>query len=162
MRITDVNTSQKTGQVKKKNKTGKSSSGSVFSIDAAENSSGGEAIQETQNLVNIQSVLSIDSIGLLSQASNEDYVKQQNISWGHDTIKHLEAIKYQILNGKVSYSSLLSLKERLNNIPINPADIKLRNIMMDIETRAAVEFEKLKRQTESAKLFINEDEVENG
>jgi hypothetical protein len=156
MRINDVNTSSKITSVKKKKgASGSTSASSVFSLDSTSTESAHDQIQETHNISNIQSVLSIDSIGILSQAANEEFIKHQNIIWGKDVLKQLEIIKYQILNGKVSYSSLLSLKERLNNIPINPNDHKLREIIEQIQIRAEVEIEKLAKVTDNIEFFIN-------
>lgn len=157
MKISDVNSGSKTDKTRKKKGADKASGGefsAIFDTPRAD----GSPIQEMHNIVNIQSVLSIDALNVLSNASNQDFIKQENISWGRDTLKHLESIKYQILNGKVSYSALLSLKERIQNIPINPSDIKLKDIVQEIEIRAAVELEKLKRMTESVNLF-KQDEV---
>ncbi len=154
MRIDGTSSAGKADGIKKKKGAGKSAPAGAFS--AALSASGSDTpIQETGGIIGVGSVLSIDSIGLLAQAGDEEFVKQQNVSWGKDVLDQLEAIKYQILNGKISYSTLLNLKERLNNIPVNPADHKLRSIVQEIEIRAAVELEKLKKLSESVQVFNN-------
>jgi hypothetical protein len=158
MRIDGTNSTSKTDKTRKKKGADKTGAADAFSAIFDTPQTTDSPIEATQNLVGIQSVLSIDALNVLSNASNQDYIKQENVNWGRDTLKHLEGIKYQILNGKVSYSALLTLQERLKNIPINPTDIKLKDIVQEIEVRAAVELEKLKRMTESVALF-KEDEI---
>ncbi len=158
MRIDGTNSSSKTDKTRKKKGADKSGATDAFSAIFETPETNDAPIQETHNLVSIQSVLTIDALNVLSNANNQDYLKQENIGWGRETLKHLEGIKYQILNGKISYSALLTLQERLKNIPINPTDIKLKDIVQEIEVRAAVELEKLKRMTETVNLF-KQDEV---
>ncbi len=152
MIITNINSGAKVRETGKKKNVGKSSQASAFSDimgAASENSD----VEQAPAAVNIGPVLSMDSLGFLSNINNEEFVKKQNIDWGKDVLTELNSIKYQILNGKISYSSLLSLKERLNNIPLNSSDYKLKQIIEDIEVRAAVELEKFKKLSEQTKLF---------
>jgi Class II flagellar assembly regulator len=159
MKITDANSSSKISSAKRKKNVGGSAGTSAFS-DIFGAASESAEVSSTPAPVNIGSVISPDSLGFLNNINNEEYTKKQNIEWGNDILKTLEGIKYQILNGKISYGSLLDLNQRLNNIPLNSADFKLKQIIEEIEVRAAVELEKYKKLSQETKLF-NDDSVFN-
>jgi hypothetical protein len=146
MIITDVKSGSKVNQTRRKGAS-KASSNDLFSLELEANSAPTQEVVQVQNTSNIQSVISIDTMGVFSNIANEEYIVKENIDWSKNLLKELENIKYQILNGKISYNTLLNLKERLNNIPINPSDVKLKQIVEDIEIRATVELEKLKKFT---------------
>lgn len=146
MLISDVKSGSKVNQTRRKGAS-KATGNDLFSLELEANSTPAQDVVQVQNTSNIQSVISIDTMGVFSNIANEENVRKQNVDWSKDLLKQLENIKYQILNGKISYNSLLNLKERLNNIPINPSDIKLQQIVEQIEIRAAVELEKLKKFT---------------
>ncbi len=150
MRINETNSSNKIASLKKK-KGVSEADGGLFSL-STDSADSAPAAQNAQNISNIQSVLSLDALNILSQVNDEEYTQKQNIEWGKDILKQLERFKYQILNGKISHNALLELQSRINNIPINPQDHKLRGIIEEIEIRAAVELEKLKRLTNSSEM----------
>jgi hypothetical protein len=155
MRITDTGSSSKVNNTKrKKGVSAASGTGAFAEIFGAEN--GVDAAPEASAPANVGSVLSLDSLNMLANLNNEEFVKKQNIDWGRDILSELESIKYQILNGKISYASLSNLKERLHNIPLNSQDNKLKQIVEEIEIRAAVELEKLMKISEQTKVFSNE------
>jgi hypothetical protein len=146
MLISDIKSGSKVNQTRRKGAS-KASGNDLFSLELEASSANAQEVAQVQNTSNIQSVISLDSMGVFSNIANEEYIVKENIDWSKNLLKELENIKYQILNGKISYNSLLNLKERLNNIPINPSDAKLKQIVEDIEIRAAVELEKLKKFT---------------
>jgi hypothetical protein len=158
MLINELNNNNRTTSVKRKklnNSSDKASFDSALSgLDASIEASS-VATSPAGNISNIQSLISLDALGILSQLGNEEFVKKQNIDWGKAILNELESIKHQILNGKISYTSLLSLKERLNNIPINSNDTKLKGIIEQIVIRAEVEIAKLNKLSKETKFFNN-------
>lgn len=156
MRISDVNSSSKTsGPKKKKGVTG---TGAFSAIFEAEESQAPAPVEAAPGISAMQPVLSLDALGLLANSSNEEFIKRENIDWGKGILQELNGIKHQILNGKISYASLSDLKDKLNNIPLNTQDSTLKQIIRDIEIRAAVEMEKLKKISEQTKVFTNQIE----
>lgn len=156
MFVNNISGNNKIDQTRKKKNVDNNSTSEIFSLDEPVQIEPQAQTQDAQNIVNIQSVLSIDSLNLLNGVMDKKYSSKLNLDWGFDVLKYLDQIKHQILNGKVSYSSLLSIRDRLNNIPIDPSDQRLAEIIEQIKTRAEVEVEKIKKFTETVKLFDDE------
>jgi len=78
-------------------------------------------------------------------ANDESFNNKLNVEWSRDLLDDLEIIRNQLLMGSISERGLHRLQEKLNNIPLESEDKKLKDIVDEITTRAAVELAKLER-----------------
>lgn len=139
MKITDIFNSGKITSTKKKGKAGDVGSADFGSLldEPQEASSAEEAAPTSQVLgANI----------LYSQALySEVEVQRRHVHRGNRLLDNLDGIKRQMLDGELSYDSLVRVKEELKYAPQNTTDRNLQEIIKEIELRAEVEIAKLER-----------------
>lgn len=140
MRITETSSNFKTSQTKK----AKNSKGSGFSGLLSGGVEGAENANEAQSAASMSSLNSLNIIGFSSGVS-ERQAREFNMEYGKDMLKSLELLKKAIILGVLEYNTLHNISERLNIIPVEPADFELKSLIEEIRTRAAVELEKLKK-----------------
>lgn len=92
-----------------------------------------------------QAPLGTSSIGALFNTLNsQQQVDQKSLDRGNAMLDKLEQLKLEIVSGAVSKSVLLDLQDMLSQAKNEARDPKLKQILLDIEARAAVELAKLK------------------
>lgn len=139
MKVSDVINNIKVSDIKKKKNSSASEgifSGMLETDEATE-------VTDIEVPVSVNSVISEDAISILQSSHDENFNNKLNIEWGRDILEDLEKVRNQILMGKISERALHNIEEKLNNIPLESQDVKLKNIVDEIRTRAAVELAKL-------------------
>lgn len=142
MKITEIPNNIRLSGVKKKK--GNAVSEGAFSGMLEETDSVQET-SDTETSISVNSVISADVMSVLNSAQDDSFNKKLNIEWGRDILEDLERIRNQILMGVISERALHQVEEKLKNIPLESEDLKLKNIVEEIRTRAAVELAKLAR-----------------
>jgi xanthine/CO dehydrogenase XdhC/CoxF family maturation factor len=69
--------------------------------------------------------------------------KCENVNYGHKLLDKLDTVKVALLTGHISQQDLLTLEQILANKRQYVTDVKLQDILQEIETRVAVELAKL-------------------
>ena len=141
MRIDGTSGVSNSTKVKKKEKSGAKGDFSSLLTQTDESS-------ESTSAQQAHSVASVSSAGLLTPVTEEQKqfgTNQENVDFGKELIQEMKELRDMILLGSVSYSTLLNIEKRLNEIPLAPEDEKLKSIVEDIKVRASVEIEKIRK-----------------
>lgn len=137
---TPIDTSIKARPTKKRDVCGGGSG--IFSdlIDDIA-SSNARAIESSQ----ILSASDLDMI-LSAQSVNNDFVeRQRSVRSAHMTLDSLELLRFALLNGSVPAYLLQTIEHRMHELKHLEPDPMLREILEEIELRAAVELAKLQQ-----------------
>ena len=126
-------------QFGKSNKTKRS--GSSFSIGDGE---GASESSKTGSAGASDAVQGIDALLMLQAVEERRHSRKQQIEYGHDLLDDLEALKIDILSGRLSRDRLNALIGKLVARQ-NSGDAKLDALIDDIELRARVELAKLEK-----------------
>ena len=125
------------GKVRKSKRTQRKNFGEDVEAEAAKS-------QATQKA---QAPLDAGSIGALFNTLNtQQRIDQKNLDRGHAILDRLEQLRLGIISGQVSKDLLLDLKSMLSQASANVTDPKLKEILLDVEARAAVELAKLNKK----------------
>lgn len=93
-----------------------------------------------------QAPLGSSSIGALFNTINDQLNSdKKNIEHGHTVLDKLEQLRLGIISGTVSRSTMAELQSLLSQASASTVDPDLREILLDIEARAAVELAKLSK-----------------
>lgn len=141
MRITETTSNFRASRAKKSKNSAQANFFGLLNSDATED------IKEAQNdagITTLNTINSLNNIGFSADFSEKE-ARKLNLEYGRDVLKSLELLKKAIILGALEYNTLLNITERLNIIPVEPADLELKSLIEEIRTRAAVEIEKLKK-----------------
>ncbi len=100
------------------------------------------AVQGTAALASIDALVALQGVG------GQDERKREAVEQGERLLDDLDALRLDILTGRVPLSRLEMLRERLAEKAWRAGageDAKLRGVLAEIETRVAVELAKLER-----------------
>ena len=138
VKIDDTNPLKGYSGIKKKLKSGSTSSTAFAEILSAASSSSdaASAVSSVAASANVGGLLS------LQEVSDEDFARQKTIKQGENLLKSLDALRQSLLLGAVPLDVLRTLESRLAQQREMTVDPKLHAIMDDIELRAAVELAK--------------------
>ncbi len=141
MRITETSSNFKSAKVKKAKDAKQADFLGLLNTGAADD------VSETSASGEVESVANLNSLNSLSFSSDfsERETQKMNLKYGKDMLKSLELLKKAIILGALEYNTLHNISERLNIIPVEPADLELKSLIEEIRTRASVEIEKLKK-----------------
>ncbi len=92
--------------------------------------------------------------GLLAiQQVEEDLVSsEEGKKQGKEALDYLDRIRHGLLSGKLSTIDVQNLMRQVREMQFNVADPRLKEILEDIHTRAAVELAKLEMSEKQGKL----------
>jgi len=99
--------------------------------------------EEAEASQSVNATVSVNSLFVLQEVSDEDSPKKQAVKNGYDAIEYLDKIRLGLLAGHVSESALKNLEDLTKQWRKDYDDPKLEAIIDDIELRAAVELAKL-------------------
>lgn len=85
----------------------------------------------------------IDGILALQEVDEDGRGRNPHVERGEEMLDRLDEIRAGLLTGKINSRSLEQLLEQVRNKSQNVTDPKLREILAEIELRAAVELAKL-------------------
>lgn len=86
---------------------------------------------------------SFDAMLALQEMPEEEIRRKKMIARGHSALDQLESLRHGLLTGRVPLHVLKNLANLTTDQRIAAADPKLRELMDEIELRAAVELAKL-------------------
>jgi hypothetical protein len=135
MEVTKIGTNK---NIAKKSST-KKSDGPSFSSHLSET----QDTSSSSSTSNISSVMAVDSLLALQEIDSDEPRQNKQISRGFDIVEHLDEIRVGLLNGQVSEATLKNLDNLVNNWREADTDGDIKEIIDEIELRAAVELAKL-------------------
>jgi hypothetical protein len=104
------------------------------------------SLHDDQQSQATQAPLGSSSIGALFNTINDQLNSdKKNIEHGHTVLDKLEQLRLSIISGQVSRSTMAELQSLLSQASASTVDPKLKEILLDIEARAAVELAKLSK-----------------
>ena len=86
------------------------------------------------------SVTALDA-ALLDMSRSQQ--KCESVNYGHELLDKLDTVKVALLTGHLPQQDLLTLEQILASKKQHITDVKLQDILQEIETRVAVELAKL-------------------
>lgn len=132
MRISDART---TSSLERRGKARKSTMSSAFSIEPATPSRSATAAAPAQTIQGIDALLSVQSV--------EDPLigRRRALDYGGDILDILEALKLDVVSGRISEGRLKALRSAVAKRPTSD-NAELDRLLADIELRAKVELAK--------------------
>jgi Class II flagellar assembly regulator len=101
------------------------------------------SVERLGEVQNVACVNDLDVI-LSAQAVGNDFAtRQRKIRTAHMTLDSLELLRFALLSGSVPSYLLQSIEDRMHELKYQESDPMLREILEEIELRAAVELAKL-------------------
>lgn len=97
-----------------------------------------EAVEETQGVMSVDGLLSIQGV------SEELLRRRKQLKQAHLTLDSLEELRRALLMGEVPVYLLRTLEERMASMRREERDPAMREVLEEIELRAAVELAKLR------------------
>ena len=124
--------------ISKKTETKKSDGPSFMShLSQADNS------PNVASASSVSSLMPVDSLLALQEVENNQSGRSKQLSRGHDIVEQLDKIRIGLLEGSVSEAYLKNLDNLINNWRDADSDGDLKELIDEIELRAAVELAKL-------------------
>ena len=105
-----------------------------------------ESVLSSNNTIDDSSALQTFAVTALDTAlldMSRSQQKCENVNYGHELLDKLDTVKVALLTGHISQQDLLTLEQILANKRQYVTDVKLQDILQEIETRVAVELAKL-------------------
>jgi hypothetical protein len=100
----------------------------------------------SSNTIDDSSTLQTFSVTALDAAlldMSRSQQKCENVNYGHELLDKLDVLKVALLTGHLPQQDLLTLEQILTSKRQHITDVKLQDILQEIETRVAVELAKL-------------------
>jgi Class II flagellar assembly regulator len=94
------------------------------------------------NIVASSPIGSVDNVLAVQEAEQRAENQRQQMKSAHFMLDGLEELRYAILAGEIPHYLLHNIEMRMNNLKQGVIDSDLRDIIEDIELRAAVELAK--------------------
>ena len=123
---------------KKKKSDSSSASGTQFK-DYLSSGDGAKGSEESKSASEVQSFL------FMQEVSDEDVHRHKAIQQGKKTLQALEQLHRDLLLGHVPEATLRNLESTINRQREQFTDPRLKELLDEIELRAAVELAKLER-----------------
>jgi hypothetical protein len=140
MKISETILNTKPNSIKRKKTNATNGFGDLLQTEETSETS------EMQNTTSVgSSIINFNTLNILTSINDKNFIKNQNVNWGKEALSELENLRKAIVFGNLSYNTLQSLEEKLENLPYNTEDLELHNIIEEIKTRTSVELEKIKR-----------------
>lgn len=141
MRVTGTRTIRETRNVSRKRAS--QSGAEQFRVEIPENRT------ETSPVAGTAPPAPIDPLLSLQEVPDGTARRARGVLRGHDLLDDLDEIRHGLLAGVLSHSRLSRLQNRLNKLR-DRDDVKLSQLLDEIEVRAAVELAKLEMSQRSA------------
>lgn len=138
MQITKVGNNK---SVQKKSSTQKTG-GSSFASHLSETNE----TASTSSASSVSGIMPVDSLLALQEVGDEYSDRKKTIQHGLSIVENLDQIRIGLLEGRISESVLKDLDKLINNWREADKDNELKELIDEIELRAAVELAKLEQQ----------------
>lgn len=99
--------------------------------------------EKAGNLAGVQPMGMLEGLLSIQQLENEVMEKKKAMQKGSEVLDYLDHIRHGLLRGRLSTMQVKNLTHAVKEMQYNVADPRLKEILGDIETRAAVELAKL-------------------
>lgn len=150
MKVSGPGTSKSTQPIRKAEKktaAGQTSNSAAFmdALSDAKSEDTIEAVDAVDAVSNVKAALPVDALLSLQEADDPTTGRRKAVRWGHDVLNLLEKLRIDLLLGRVPEArlqnvlNLIRQQQQMNDDPV------LKNILDEIEIRAAVEMAKLGR-----------------
>ena len=147
MKITEYGAVRTAEDIKRRRKTGASSSATSFA-DILSGASTADETPETEAPSDVGVAADISNMLALQEISEEDVHRKKLVQRGKNLLDMLEKLRYQFLMGAVPSHTLEELTRQLSIQKQAVNDPRLLALIDDIELRAAVELAKLEKAAE--------------
>lgn len=138
MKIDGTNKAGGVSSTSKKKRAGAAGGDFASLISGAE--SDGAA---TAGVTGVQPMGMLEGLLAIQQVENDVMEKKQAMKRGNDVLDYLDQLRHSLLRGKLSTMQVQNLASAVKDLNYNVADPRLKSVLSDIETRAAVELAKL-------------------
>ena len=135
MQITKISNNK---SITKKPET-KKSEGSSFSSHLSST----DANSSTSQTSSVSSLMPVDSLLAIQEVNIDQPNKAKQLSYGHDIVEQLDQLRIGLLEGRISESKLKNLDNLISNWREADKEGELKELLDEIELRAAVELAKL-------------------
>ena len=135
MQITKIANNKSVSKKPSAQKTG----GASFSSHLSQSSEANVASPSSS----VSGVMPLDSLLALQEVGDEPSNRKRQIQHGFNIVEHLDQIRIGLLEGKISESVLNNLDDLINSWREADTDNQLKELIDEIELRAAVELAKL-------------------
>ncbi|MDA0966595.1 MAG: flagellar assembly protein FliX [Proteobacteria bacterium] len=135
MQITKIANNKSVSKKSSAQKTG----GTSFSSHLSQSSEANVASPSSS----VSGVMQLDSLLALQEVGDEPSSRKRQIQHGFNIVEHLDQIRIGLLEGKISQSVLNNLDDLINSWREADTDNQLKELIDEIELRAAVELAKL-------------------
>lgn len=132
----------------KQNSAKKRASGAEKGVFAALMAGGAEHAEDAPRAdsgQSLQSLSALDGLLALQEIPDALHDRKRALRQGHAVLDGLEQLRTAILCGDITHQQLSTLRERMRSLRHIPTDPHLRELLQDIELRAAVELAKFER-----------------
>lgn len=139
MKIDNTNQAQGIKKANRKRKIGESEADFSNFLGAAET----EDIATAGSIIGVQPMGMLEGLLSIQQVEDELMEKKKVIRQGEDILDYLDQLRHGLLRGRLSTMQVQNLVHAVKQMQYTLNDPRLKNILSDIETRAAVELAKL-------------------
>lgn len=137
MEIQKTNYTVSTAKSSKKKR--KSNSSFAEALSSASETFSSHETSSPSSIININSILSLQEVSI------DEEKRRQGKQYGNDLLSELEEMRTLILTGNLPINQLTNLEQKLKKERPNINDIKLNQILNEIELRVKVEIAKYKK-----------------